>query len=157
MQKNGKKTVLENSIKKYDKDIDTLVTLITKTPSESLIERLNKLEYERAELREQLSQMNTYRGRTVSAAEVECAIFYARQMLKEKTLLNIKRIIDTFLESVVIYEDYIQINFTFSQGKLPVLPRTKEEMKEIVQEKSRCVNFTHLRGKEHEFDTKCTR
>lgn len=147
-RKNGKKTALENSIKKYDKDIDTLVTLITNNPLEALIERLNKLETERDELRGQLKSMSTYRGRKVSVAEVECAIFYARQMLKEKTLPNIKRIIDTFVESVVIYEDYIQINFTFSQGKLPVLPISQDEREELVKGKSRCVHVTHLRGGE---------
>jgi uncharacterized protein (UPF0335 family) len=47
---------LENELKKIEKDIGTLITIVTRTPSESIMDRITKLEDEKAHLRVKLSE-----------------------------------------------------------------------------------------------------
>ena len=63
--------------------------------------------------------------------DIEYTLWHAKKMLKEKTLSNTKQLIESLADRVIIYEDYIQIKFTFAKTKdYNFDPPTKEELVE---------------------------
>ena len=73
-------------------------------------------------------------------------------MLRNKTLSNTKQLIETLLDRVIIYDDYIQVKLTFAKTKdySPNSP-TKEELAENGQKNNLDVtSITPRRGGEGE-------
>jgi site-specific DNA recombinase len=121
---------LENDLKKIEKDIDTLVTLITRTPSESIMDRITKLEDEKAHIRINLSEHEYFNNISlVSEYEIARSIDTARKMLKNKLLSNLQKIVELFVDKVIIYEDRVEVKFTFTKTKNPHLTFDLEKNK----------------------------
>lgn len=118
----NERTRLESSVKKLEKDIDTLITLVTKTPSASIMDRITKLEDEKFNLKIKLSEYERFHDvASVSEYEIARSVETARKMLKNKQLSNLQKIVELFVDKVLIYEDRVEIKFTFAKTKNPHL------------------------------------
>ncbi len=127
---NGKKTALEKKIKNLEGDMEYLITMMIKKRTESLFEKLEKMEKEKANLQNELKKLEqTQKTSPVSQSDIEYTLWHAQKMLKNKTLSNTKQLIESLVDRVIIYEDYIQIKFTFAKTKdYNFNPPTKEEL-----------------------------
>ena len=129
---NGKKTALEKKIKNLEGDMEYLITMMIKKRTESLFEKLEKMEEEKANLQSELRKLEqTQKTSPVSQSDIEYTLWHAQKMLKNKTLSNTKQLIESLVDRVIIYEDYIQIKSTFAKTKdYNFDPPTKEELLE---------------------------
>ncbi len=132
---NGKKTALEKKIKNLEGDVEYLITMMIKKRTEALFGKLEKMEEEKANLQSELRKLEqTQKTSPVSQSDIEYTLWHAQKMLKNKTLSNTKQLIESLVDRVIIYEDYIQIKFTFAKTKdYNFNPPTKEELVGDVQ------------------------
>jgi len=57
-------------------------------------------------------------------------------MLKNKLLSNLQKIVELFVEKVIIYEDRVEVKFTFTKTKNPHLTFDLEKNKNNVENKN---------------------
>ena len=128
---NGKKTALEKKIKSLEGDVEYLITMMIKRRTEALFEKLEKMEEEKANLQSELRKLEqTQKTSPVSQSDIEYTLWHAQKMLKNKTLSNTKQLIESLVDRVIVYEDYIQIKFTWfgSDGVGNSLNKAKQQM-----------------------------
>ncbi len=124
--------MLEKKNKSLEGDIEYLITMIIKKRTEALFEKLEKMEEEKANLQSKLRKLEqTRKNSPVSQSDIEYTLWHAQKMLKNKTLSNTKQLIESLVDRVIVYEDYIQIKSTFAKTKdYDFNPPTKEELVE---------------------------
>lgn len=78
--------------------------------SEALIEKLTELENEKKQLEFSLSILtNDYNIQEVSLDELRQSFDNAKDLFKTGELKNTKKLIELYVDSVIIYEDYIEL------------------------------------------------
>lgn len=106
----------ESKLKEISRQIDNLVSVIAETGSKAVISRLNELEKEKILVENQIETLNSKISQAVVSKETISGLFRKAKMLfKNGTLESSKKLIDLFVEKVIVYKDRIEI-------KLNILP-----------------------------------
>ena len=103
-------------LKDVTRQIDNLVSVIAETGSKAVIERLNILEKERILIENQVETLNAKISQATISKETITILFgQAKKLFENGTLESSKKLINLFVEKVIIYKDRIEI-------KLNILP-----------------------------------
>ncbi|MBQ3562304.1 MAG: recombinase family protein, partial [Clostridia bacterium] len=103
-------------LKEVKRQIDNLVSVIAETGSKSVVERLNELEKEKILIENQIETLNAKISQaTISKETISILFGQAKRLFENGTLESSKKLIDLFVEKVIIYKDHIEI-------KLNILP-----------------------------------
>jgi len=107
------------------KDIDNLVVLIVKMPtSESLANKLNENELEKNQLEIEYDRL--IRGSDYNELSIEDfkkSFHNARSLMEEGKVSTTKRLIEMYVDKVVVYNDHVDVIFKFHEDL--VLPDRK--------------------------------
>lgn len=105
---------------KYQKEISSVIALLKQTSSKALLIELEGLENKAEECeREYNALKNSRRTDEVSMEKLSRIFNQAREMFREGKLQNMKQLIDTFVERVIIHDDKIELEFRFSKNNPP--------------------------------------
>lgn len=108
---------LKQGIGEINRQMDNIVSVISQTPSNVLVEKLNELDARKKALEEGLYEIqNGCEKKLVSAENLAIAFANARQMLESKQLSNIKVLIERFVHKIIINGDEIEIQFNLNVG-----------------------------------------
>jgi soluble cytochrome b562 len=92
------------------KEIENIVSVIAKTGSEALIERLNETERSKKELEYRYEKLSDETGAyLIDADRLTDAFKKARQLLKTGELKQTKAMIERYVKQIVIYHDRIEV------------------------------------------------
>jgi hypothetical protein len=113
---------LQKELKDCQKDIDSLVELVMKKPSDIFLEKIEQVEVRRDEIRARITshELNK-RASTVEAYEIMQAMEFGRQMIMNKEISTIERLVSMFVDRITIYPDKIHIKFNFAPQKCGLL------------------------------------
>lgn len=110
------KTNAENRLKDLSKQIDNLVDVIANTGSKAIVERLERLESEKAVVEDKIHRLDKELSKKmISKTKLKRLFSRAKRLFEQGTLDASKRLIDLFVERVDVYKDHIEI-------KLNILP-----------------------------------
>ena len=113
---------MQDELKQCQKDIDTLVDLILKNSSDVFLERIEKLEVKRDEIRKKITDHELQKcSSKVETYEVAQAMEFAKALLVTKNLPNMQKLISMFVDKIIIYPDKILIKFNFAPQKCGLL------------------------------------
>ncbi len=105
---------LKKRLKAVDREISNLVNLLAKTGSEALLSKLSKLEKEKGELQNSLNDIDLDDSETsVSMEQIRQSFKKARDMFREGRLINTKKLVELFIDRVMIFKDHIDIYYNF--------------------------------------------
>lgn len=126
---------LEKQIASLDRDIENVINLLTKVASDALIAKLNTLENEKAIVTSRLTQIyNTIRDDNVNAEEIASAFRKARTMLQDGSLPFLKKIIELYVQRIVVHPDRVDVYLTFQPSlQIPFEEIQKKEAEERVE------------------------
>ncbi|MCL2035469.1 MAG: recombinase family protein [Oscillospiraceae bacterium] len=105
---------LRERIGQLAKEIENIVTVVAKTGSDALIERLNQLEQEKKETEYRLTklEMDAQICR-VTESDLKEAFKRARDLLKTGGLSNTKVLIQRYVHQVIIHPERIEVQLNF--------------------------------------------
>ena len=110
----GRQRTLQSRLVKMEKEIDRLVDLLMKSSSNALLDRLNALEEDKVVLQSELDTVQRQaQERTVTEAEVRDAFAQIRRLLSAGELGDVKRVIDTYIQKIVVWPEKVVVYFNF--------------------------------------------
>lgn len=113
---------LEKELASCQKDIDNLVEIIMKNPSNIFLEKIEQLEIRREEIRQRIINHALEKSNfQVEMYEVAQAMEMAKSLLLAKKLPEMKRPVSLFVDKVVVYPDKIFVRFNFAPQKSGLL------------------------------------
>lgn len=118
LSKNSDVVLMNENLKKrlrdVDREISNLVNLLAKTGSEALLGKLSRLEKEKDELQDKLNNIDIDGfNMQVSIEQISQSFNKARDMFREGKLVNTKKLIELFIDRVIVFEDHIDIYYNF--------------------------------------------
>jgi site-specific DNA recombinase len=117
-----KRDALKKRITESKKEINNLITLAAKTGSEILIERINGLEAERARLTESYEQLSFETStQEITTGMLKERFDQAKALLRNGELSTTKKLINQFVNKVLIYQDHVEVIFNFHPDLIPPL------------------------------------
>ena len=121
---------LEYELNVCQRDIDNLVELVMKKPSDIFLEKIDQLEIKRDEIRRKITEHAMQKSDSqVELYEVAQAMEMAKHPLLSKKLPNIQRLVSLFVDKVVVYPDKIFIRFNFAPQKSGLLKCRNHKIK----------------------------
>jgi site-specific DNA recombinase len=111
----SKSNGMKNRLDEIKNELDSLLILIIKMPtSESLANKLTELEDEKRVLNveyEKLLRGSDYNE--ISVEEIEKSFKTARRLMKEGKLTSTKRLIELYVDKVIVYHEHVEVVFRF--------------------------------------------
>lgn len=119
MEQNSDGITVQRTIKaklaEVQKDIDSIIAVIVKSSSASLVEKLNELDNQKKDLSEQLRYAETQcKIRELTEEELLYSFRQAREMLKSGELSTVKILIERYVQKVIINGESIEIQFNLN-------------------------------------------
>ena len=129
-----KKEVIKKRISKLSKEISNLVMLVAKVPSEEMAAKIPELEHERTRLEFECEQTcDEYDLPDITEESIRERFELARSLLKTGKLQTTKKLIELFVEKVIVYMDHVEVLFNFHPDlKLPEALINKKILKASV-------------------------
>lgn len=113
---------LEAELAECQKNIDSLVELVIKNPSNIFLEKIEQQEARREDIRRKITEHSLQKSSSkVETYEVAQAMEYAKHLLMSKKLPNMQRLVSLFVDKVMVYPDKIFIRFNFAPQKCGLL------------------------------------
>ena len=127
---------LSRRITAVQKDIDNIITVITKTASDALVGKLNALDAQKQELVRQLHKaQEECEVKELSEAELSKSFKQAREMLRTGQLPTVKALIERYVHEVRISGEHIEIHFNLNMSsRVVTYPATSNGHKETSQD-----------------------
>ena len=146
------KKELEKKVDSLGKDIDSVITLLTKVASEALINKLRVLEEEKYLLESKLNQLyKSVKTDEVKAEDISEAFKKARQMLADGSFPNLKKIVELYVQKIVVYEDRADVYLNFQPHlRIPLdeidSNTVKDGNKAVKKKEHACAENRKMRG-----------
>ena len=98
-----------------DTEIDNIVKVISNTGSSALVEKLNSLESEKSDLLQGLKDTEDEANKSViSEKEIKSNFKKARKLFMGGKLETNKKLIDRYVDKIIMYADHIDVYFNLS-------------------------------------------
>jgi len=95
-----------------NKEIANIVSVIATTGSQALNEKLATLETEKIDLIKVITSIETEMNNSnISQQKIKAAFKKAKKMFAEGSLSTNRKLIDSFVDKIIIYSDHIEIRF----------------------------------------------
>lgn len=108
----NEKNLLENQLKKIQKEIDNLVNLIAETGNNRLIKKLELLEAQEDDIKSKLEFMNNT-SINISDEKIKEIFLTDINLLTNGSKEQIKKIITKYIKRITIYDDHFTIDYSF--------------------------------------------
>ena len=106
---------IKSQITEIQKDIDSIVSVIVRTSSDSLVEKLNELDNRKKELTEKLRYVEAQcQIKELTEEELLHSFTQAREMLKSGELSTVKALIERYVQKVIINGEHIEVQFNLN-------------------------------------------
>ncbi len=104
----------EKKIKEVTKSIDNIVEMIMASPSTALAKKLSELEQEKERLNESYQELcKNANIKQLNEEEITKMFRIARNQLEVGTLKMTKVLVETFIDKVIVYKDWVEVVFNF--------------------------------------------
>jgi len=114
---------LRRKSKELGRKISNILNLMADSGSNALMGKLHDLEVEQRQVEEQIARLSRKTVEYVTEEYIRELFQKGRELLQNKTLPSLKKLIQIFVDSVVIYPDNVHVLFNFSEKKyLPQHP-----------------------------------
>ncbi len=108
---------MKKRLKDVSKEIENIVGLMAKTGSTSLLNKLDELEKEKTIAEFNIERMkDECRVHEVNESELRKSFGIARDLFKSGKLSTCKKLIDLYVDSVIVYEGYIELRVKIKPG-----------------------------------------
>lgn len=105
---------LRKRLNEIKKEINNLIILASKVASEALVQKLSDLEIEKNNIEEQYKNVASNNELDEQYNEKFAESFQqAKVLMKNGELTTIKKLIESLLDKVVVYENYINVFFKY--------------------------------------------
>jgi len=103
---------LKDHLKEIEKDINSIVALLVKTSSDALLDRLSELEEQKKDITKRYNKLvDDTDIPQIDSKQIKEVFKQARKLLKDGQLTTIKRLIERYVNKVVVYPDHIYVEF----------------------------------------------
>ena len=114
---------LRRKSKELGRKINNILNLMADSGSNALMGKLHDLEEEQRQVGEQIARLSRKTVEYVTEEYIRELFQKGRELLQNKTLPSLKKLIQIFVDSVIIYPDSVHVLFNFSEKKyLPQHP-----------------------------------
>ena len=129
-------------LREVEREIKNLVVLLARSGSEAMLEGLNILESEKAELEFELRRINEELSISeISEAEIRKSFELAREMLLSGDLPTTRKLVERHIKKIIVFQDSIHISFRLGvevdmpilSGKVPSHSRRASPQKKTPQ------------------------
>ena len=104
------KNDISKRLKEIDAEIANVIKVITKTGSEALSEKLSELETEKKQLDFSITKITKeHKIQDVSIDDLRKSFKKAKQLFLKGELKTTKKLIELYVDNVIIYDDYIEL------------------------------------------------
>ncbi|MDL2248346.1 recombinase family protein [Tyzzerella sp. OttesenSCG-928-J15] len=105
---------LQAKLKAVDIDLDKISDILIKTDSMTLVDKLNKLEEEKADIKRTIAKL-THNNKITEITEEDIKTVFERirELLKSGKLTNIKLIVETYINKIEVFPDKVIVFFNF--------------------------------------------
>jgi len=127
----NKKEALTNQIKELSKEISNLITMVAKYASEEMAARISELEIDRTRLEFEYKKIcDESEFPDITEETIREKFELAKSLLKTGKLQTTKKLVELFINQVIVYEDHVEVLFNFHPDlTLPLLERHNNEQK----------------------------
>lgn len=112
------KKVLDKEIANIDKQLKRLVDIAAVTDSATVIEKITILEKQKSEISKKIRNISYQTERVLSKPELKNLVKEAKKKLREKTVPNLKELIDLVVKEIVVNKEDIIIYLNFSNNNI---------------------------------------
>lgn len=109
-QINKEQKSIEKELNNIDSEINKLLDILTLVNSEMVVERIQRLETKKVNLKRDLNQIRNVSDLKITFEKINCLISKAEQMLEEKEV-QFKELIDLVVKKIEIDKENIRIYF----------------------------------------------
>lgn len=128
----------EKQINALDKQIDNLLNLAAHTGSKSLVEKLELLEQNKAQMKFRLETFETAENaKGITEDEIRKWFSTARTLFLERSLTTSKKLIDLFVDKVTVFDNHVKL-------VIKIKPDLSLPTKESDKSSSTTAGDTHL-------------
>jgi len=121
-------------LKEIQRDIDSIVDLLVKASSDALLKRLEALEAKKKESERQYANLvRDTEAVRVDSKQIKKAFRQARDLLKRGELATSRRLVERYINKIVIYPDHVYVEFDVG---LDVGKHTNKEIPQNVPSQS---------------------
>ena len=121
------KNDITKRLKAIDTEIANIVKVIMKTGSEALSEKLSELESEKKQLAFSITKISKqYKIQDVSIEDLRKSFKKAKQLFLKGELKNTKKLIELYVDSVIIYDDHIELRVKVKPDISPHLTKNED-------------------------------
>lgn len=108
---------LSNRLNEITSEIDNLIIMASKVASEALVKRLTELEFEKAQIEADYSQIYDENDMfDVTIEKLTESFIMARSLLNVGKLSTIKKLIELYIDRVTVYKNHVNVSFKFHPG-----------------------------------------
>ena len=127
---NSHKNDISKRLEVIDAEIANIVKVIMKTGSEALSEKLSELENEKKQLEFSITKISKqYKIQDVSIEDLRKSFNKAKQLFLKGELKNTKKLIELYVDSVIIYEDYIELRVKIKPDISPYPAKKRRQVR----------------------------
>ena len=124
---------------KIDNNLESISDIDNRDLRKRLLTKTAELESEKTELEKMLEKLKKYQGNEITPDKIRNWIFSYKKY-NQSDLSHRKKIIDTFIHSVVIYDDKIAIYYKFNNG----MPIFNNDTTQLAKKESQSDGSTSL-------------
>ena len=117
--------LLRKKSKELERKINNTMDIMIDSGSNALMGKLHEFENEQKLINEQLERLTRKSIVYVTEEQIKALFRKGRKLLQKKTLPSLQKLIQIFVDSIVIYSDRVHILFNFSDKKY--LPQRSPE------------------------------
>jgi hypothetical protein len=119
MEQNSDGVSVQKTIKiklaEVQKEIDNIVSVIVKTSSDSLMEKLNELDSRKKDLTDQLRRLEANCDiKEFTEEELLYSFRQARELLRSGNLSTVKLLVERYVQKIIINGEYIEVQLNLN-------------------------------------------
>lgn len=105
---------LQSQLKQVNGDINKIIDLLMKTSSQVLIDKLENCEKNKTVIESKLNMLiSENRKDKFSEDDIKAVFSKIRTLLSTASLKNVKQVIDTYVDKIIIYPNEVQVQLNF--------------------------------------------
>ena len=137
---------IKKQVESLDKKISNLVDLVVNSGSPTLAKKLSELETDKIEAESRYNQIcSEYEIRDVSREQLKDSFAIAKKLLMNKKLSTAKKLVEYYIDKVLIFGDKVEVYFNFHQDlDLPELPYQKKRTDHMITKKDPAISSDQL-------------
>ena len=119
--------ILRKKVRELGQKIDNIVNLMAESGSGALMTKLRELEGEYQNAQALIDKLTRRSCEYISEDFIRELFIKGRQLLENRSLPSLKKLIQLFVDKVVIYPERVHVLFNFGNSSIPQYPTSSND------------------------------